>query len=680
MYDAETGVPLLSSVTNEFDNPIYTYNYAAHWYYPGMEPAYRNIGYIKTDAYPSGNTLAITAAESAIYTPGDELLVAGGSGTLLTVKSVEETSPGSGNWQLVFYGDVTIPTGPVDLKVIRSGHRNQQAAMAGKTVFLEATGVGNSVNQSVVAYFLQLLIDETSSGTNLSTNGGFMCAYDTDPAYEIVFDELTVMLGCTPGGFCLDYNNSSSITLSIYYFLNGGGDCPGGTGQDPGCTVILTNPNTGQAVIGADVKPFLADWTVRNTQSMIPNAIFEIHDGSNTFVAVQTDICNYPSISEDFTYDKILHAEASTYSDEWTLDFEDANFHDGAVAQQNTSTYNPYVYGEKGIFRVSSSYAYKEAREQVSLDVINVQSPSLADQGTYVEFVPFDWLGAAHANWIYSNSVSRVSPRGYALENTNALDIPSAALYGYDQTLPVMRAVNARYDEIASTGFEDIVDFESTNSGGSSDNHFGHFGIYDLAKVSNVAAHTGDYSLEVDNSSAASTTMLETRVNGNATIALRHQGEYLVSMWVKEAGLSRPKTLSALVSSEYETGSSCTSGSFPMSPSGPVVEGWQKIEGKITLPAAFLCSDGSISIDLVFTGDASTTAYVDDVRLQPYESEATVYVYDPVSKRYEAMLDGNNFATFYDYDEEGNLIRLRRETEEGIRLLQEYHSHVKTQP
>jgi len=36
-----------------------------------------------------------------------------------------------------------------------------------------------------------------------------------------------------------------------------------------------------------------------------------------------------------------------------------------------------------------------------------------------------------------------------------------------------------------------------------------------------------------------------------------------------------------------------------------------------------------------------------------------------------ATLDENNYATFYEYDDKGNLIRTKRETEKGIATLQE---------
>ena len=50
------------------------------------------------------------------------------------------------------------------------------------------------------------------------------------------------------------------------------------------------------------------------------------------------------------------------------------------------------------------------------------------------------------------------------------------------------------------------------------------------------------------------------------------------------------------------------------------------------------------------------------------------YVYDPVSLRLMAELDENNYATFYEYDDEGTLVRVKKETDEGIMTIKENRS------
>ena len=47
------------------------------------------------------------------------------------------------------------------------------------------------------------------------------------------------------------------------------------------------------------------------------------------------------------------------------------------------------------------------------------------------------------------------------------------------------------------------------------------------------------------------------------------------------------------------------------------------------------------------------------------------YVYDPVTLKLMAELDANNYATFYIYDDEGHLTKVKKETIEGIKTIKE---------
>lgn len=103
----------------------------------------------------------------------------------------------------------------------------------------------------------------------------------------------------------------------------------------------------------------------------------------------------------------------------------------------------------------------------------------------------------------------------------------------------------------------------------------------------------------------------------------------------------------------------------------PVVEGWQLIEGRFTMPAA-----SSIAINLK-VDDGS--ALFDDIRLFPGDGSMKCYVYDPTNLRFVAELDERHFATFYEYDNAGKLVRVKKETERGIMTIQESRrndSHV----
>ncbi len=103
-------------------------------------------------------------------------------------------------------------------------------------------------------------------------------------------------------------------------------------------------------------------------------------------------------------------------------------------------------------------------------------------------------------------------------------------------------------------------------------------------------------------------------------------------------------------------------------PSGPVIEGWQRCEGYFTAPSA------ATAMTMNLINSSADSIYFDDIRMHPYNANMKSYVYDPVSLRLLAELDANNYASFYEYNEEGTLIRTKAETIAGIKTLNETRS------
>jgi YD repeat-containing protein len=108
--------------------------------------------------------------------------------------------------------------------------------------------------------------------------------------------------------------------------------------------------------------------------------------------------------------------------------------------------------------------------------------------------------------------------------------------------------------------------------------------------------------------------------------------------------------------------------SYTLKPKGVIIEGWQRIEEVVDIPLT------ATSMNVYLETATSTTAYFDDIRMQPFNANMKSFVYDPVNLRLVAELDENNHATFYEYDDEGTLIRLKKETERGIKTIKETRS------
>ena len=142
---------------------------------------------------------------------------------------------------------------------------------------------------------------------------------------------------------------------------------------------------------------------------------------------------------------------------------------------------------------------------------------------------------------------------------------------------------------------------------------------------------------------------------------------YWVSAWVKENHSSEVMTYSDAHLEFGFTGSGQPAIQFY--PSGDIIDDWQRIVGSFTIPLGTT----DFEIELV-NGSATLDAFFDDIRIHPFNASMKSYVYDPETFWLTAELDDNNYATFYEYDKEGQLIRIKKETARGIMTIQESRS------
>lgn len=140
----------------------------------------------------------------------------------------------------------------------------------------------------------------------------------------------------------------------------------------------------------------------------------------------------------------------------------------------------------------------------------------------------------------------------------------------------------------------------------------------------------------------------------------------LVSAWVRE-GL--PCTGSSYTNVNMQLNFNAGSpASFILTPKGNIIEGWQRIEDTLTIPA------GATSVTVNLNATGGVPVYFDDIRIHPFNSNIKSFVYNPVNVRLMAELDENNYASFYEYDDDGTLIRVKKETERGVKTIKETRS------
>lgn len=184
---------------------------------------------------------------------------------------------------------------------------------------------------------------------------------------------------------------------------------------------------------------------------------------------------------------RIINAGAVDYSDYWKAQCEcDLN---------TTGIYNPYLYNERGVWRTKSSRTYLTGRNKQ-----DQVTPRM--EGFFTSFSPMYKLSQGNnwykdfEGWTFVAEVSKYSPYGFELENTDALNRFSAAQYGYNNTFPMAVGANTEYFEIGFDGFEDYgFDGCPVNA------HFNFRESIGSGNVTTDHSHTGKHSYMIPVSS-----------------------------------------------------------------------------------------------------------------------------------------------------------------------------------
>ena len=163
------------------------------------------------------------------------------------------------------------------------------------------------------------------------------------------------------------------------------------------------------------------------------------------------------------------------------------------------------------------------------------------------------------------------------------------------------------------------------------------------------------------------------QVTGNAltdSFSLIQGRKMLLSAWVKVG------TGNCCYPATYDNGSNNISIGWDQGqwvsnvfkPSGPVIEGWQRYEG------VFDVQPNVPSVTITLNNTGNIPMFFDDIRVQPYNSNMKSFVYHSSNLRLMAELDENNYGSLYEYDDDGTLTRVKKETQLGIKTITETRS------
>ena len=283
--------------------------------------------------------------------------------------------------------------------------------------------------------------------------------------------------------------------------------------------------------------------------------------------------------------------------------------------------------------------------------------------------VMFNWKNEQLNNsteWLLTNQTNRYSPNGDPLEDQDVLGIKQTAKYGYNNTLPVLVAENASDHSVLYTSWEYV--FPGTNTMDD--------GVHvDFANGSrqNDRAHTGEYSCRLATQSGSDAyRMGEIRI----TNQIKQEGMMLRTwVWVDP---TKPEITNEMNARYHRpTQSVWWPVYIPMKKISGAGE-WVLYEGMMPSGVFSSWNVGEImelGLQVDMTNYAVGDIWVDDFRAQPLQSEMICYVYDN-AQRLVATLDDQHYATLFQYNYEGLLVRKLKETIEGVKTLSEQHGNL----
>lgn len=335
-----------------------------------------------------------------------------------------------------------------------------------------------------------------------------------------------------------------------------------------------------------------------------------------TYGELESDVLSNSVLSTPSLDTIVIGASALTLSEDWT--------YDGTEYVPNVNA-NLYESGQKGNWRAHESYTYMADRKSAHASSTD---RTYSRAGAYSTFDLFNWQGSQTSEWLKTTTIVEYSPHGEVLEEQNALSIPSSARFYHRNMVPSIIAGNAHKQDIFFESFE-----ESVITPTPADAHTG-------VGYQSLNGRTSSNPIEIGSINISS------RMNASGV---------MIRFWFKGHGTAPPHIL--LNSTDIEPDSLAHCGE------------WKLYEAIVDSPSV-----GATAVKFYY--DGGQNGAIDDVRIQPFDSEATCYVYDRTTLRLIAQFDDQHFALLYQYNGEGKLVRTLKETERGVKTLREMQYHI----
>jgi hypothetical protein len=628
VYSAYTGKPLITKTTDGYDglnlpsdnphNGIYTsYSIPAYSQYSEMgQKAINERAFLVSGTdFPTTTTFQGGPNYAIVFPTGNDPLVCDAMksfcrGDLIRINfgsnpqffHVDGFTNNTINLQLANILATPTFSGTISsIEIVRSGRTNQLTDAAGGYVtYGNSTVTGASIadlaSKNAFVFLLNMglnaLIDGASSYPPISTGRTCIVAPEGSMitlSHNSETDQFDVAVGTTTTRPCISHLPYS------------------GTGE------FFIDPNTGQLKYRTySAACFSYD---------VPCIVF----------------CNGMNPA---TVSKVISSSATIYDFLWPYDAT-------KYTPFATSGNNDYETGIKGKWRPKENYVYKTSVVGGAIeDNVSIHERNYKDAGTYL-MTMFNWKTPslnANTPWTRTSTVNMYSPNGEALEESDAINIPSAAKFGYKSMLPYLVAGNTTYPNVMFESFENLYSGNRLEDG--------------VTVTSSLVVHSTAHSGKASCQLSASDVFRLNPVTINAQLS--NPGLSL-KVWVKDpshAAISVKGILDA---------------------STPIPLNFKKIAqtGEWSLYEAVA---KGMTPSFVYTpqlqSNVSTGIWIDDVRLQPLDAKMSAYVYDPQTLRLLTSFDDQHFGLYYQYNQEGKLVRKLIETEKGMKTVSETQYHT----
>ncbi len=732
-WDAETGEVLATKTLNEFDDPVYSFNYPAHWYYDQLRGAYHNVGttwknktiseaaldgkFVKGDVLMfSLNLPSIVQQNFPIPLIGWVLdpdpnnpTIIGANGVKMDNNSIIGTSTGG------------IITRWPQIKIVRSGLANQQSVSMGSFTAKADPYPSTTLNPTEILGAGAVKFTEQAQQLCGVPDYGCHCrpsaaGMDFMALLNVLIDNGTWLNETQTTITNIPFNGNTNLASSAlgaaigavagqsqWYQVNypptSDPDCRDevtimiGQGASTLATIYLTKTTTDDYCL--DILQDFDDYRSApvDPQTCTPETTF-VMDGSFQYVCdgeVSLEVATFEATSSDFP----------------TMDCEIGWSY---PCGNPGDIVNPFLEGLLGNWRTDRAYTYLTGRTAPQLDVLPVNREAIdtdiANDGVFTSFSPFYQYNTGtqsweidETNWTWAARATKNLAYGQSVEEQDPLGRYSAALLGYKHQLPIAVVGNARYTEAAYAHFED--------TGELTDNCEDHIQIDYSANseldFTEFMAHSGKQSVRIqsgENLSLTAPLNLSSDCDEVSTAAPYYRracdcagafspnpdaedghSRYFASFWVRTEAYGNGATFKSDYDAVFaEVKIAPISGPVVAVPithqdRSPLIDGWMRIEIEFDLGGVTNPRDVQITIKNQLSNYQD--AYIDDLRIHPFHASMATYVYDPVTLKLMAQGDANGYCTFYQYDNrEGALKSVKRETERGIVTLQSSESHA----